>query len=1195
MATLLEQLPEDWAARGAEQKVQFFNEKNWTPEQLLGAGAGITQADIDWMLQHGYAGKYDAPTGIAGLAPAAPVDYFQAQPDYTYQDLIADTTAAPAAPLPTPQEMATKIGKVLPTEWGVAGGAYDEAQEKGRYFQQQGITSQQLRDAGADPGEIAWLESQGYLGATPQAAATTTTAVADGLPDFSNMVNPFTGETLGSMDVAAATKQIEEDAAREKAVSDLTTQIASQWQQYGINSDIQGINRANELAQILFNYGITDLSKLGIKQTPYEEMRGGFTGSSPESGDYVEELYKGNRGQLTYGDQTFGRLGGFGSGGEKEFAAPQEFLTEAGNGRYGLGYSAAGKGWTDYEVVVRPDGTPVIVPRWGSSSDLTPELVQFLSIAAMPFTGGLSSSLGTALNSQVAGQIASQALISGGLGGLSAASQGGDFLSGFGKGAITGGLTAGVGQFASPFASSVGAEVLAAGAPQWVADAATAAVRAGAGALPQAVISGDFGNVLTSALSAGASAGAVGGVSELTGLSTKDIGAAINFAQGAASGDLSKMLSSAASFTDNPDIEVASKAVRLVQAIESGDPSRIVSAGQTFGKELDGYNTRQTIEKAYQDPTRILDTPTNEDLYNLFSAPKTQTVSALDAPAPQSVEELEAWLHQGSVEAPPVLMAGLPALAPVAAEALTAGAARYLAPAAMRFAANNPQFAAALVQSSNPVAQALAAALGVTALTIPGSTTETAPDTGDEYSRLLVRYPAPTAAPAPTLTQTKSTDVTTLPPFVTTAPRAPNIAALEALLGSIEGSSVDPVTGTIISGQGGDFSGAGADGSWDTTSVRDLQNILNLPPETLDGTKITPTTDLAPGLVTPSPTLDPSSPIVVDPRTGDTIYVGDVMPAPTPTAAPKPPTVAPPVPTTAPSPLTVQGGLSTQQSKVEEYERLRQAGLTDAQIRDAAEKVYGTQRQDDWDYLVGLTRYSPTVAPTPAPTPAPTAAPAPASTTAPTAMPTAIPTAAPAPVPTAAPAPTVAPTAAPTTAPAPAPTAAPTAAPTPTLAPTTAPTGPITPTLAPTITATIAPTPAPTPIPTPAPTLRPTVVTTASPTPAPTPIPTPAPTAVTTPAPTPAPTAAPTPAPTPVPTPAPTPAPTPRPTPTPTPAPSPLAQLPPAQQAAVAQLLQEIFQAPEADLLEMFAELSEQREKKRKERGIADLLKSRKA
>jgi hypothetical protein len=49
-------------------------------------------------------------------------------------------------------------------------------------------------------------------------------------------------------------------------------------------------------------------------------------------------------------------------------------------------------------------------------------------------------------------------------------------------------------------------------------------------------------------------------------------------------------------------------------------------------------------------------------------------------------------------------------------------------------------------------------------------------------------------------------------------------------------------------------------------------------------------------------------------------------------------------------------------------------------------------------------------------------------------------------------------------------------------------------------------------------------------------------------------------------------------------------------------LMQEIFQAPEADLLQMFAELLEDREIKQKQRGllmgqdgIANLLKSRKA
>lgn len=369
----------------------------------------------------------------------------------------------------------------------------------------------------------------------------------------------------------------------------LAAQILAQWEQFGISPNIKGINRANELAQILTNYGITDLSKLSLKETPYEEQVNlGYGGENAV--DDWQTVTK-TRGQLTYGDKTFGRLGGFGSGGEKEFAAPQEYLQAADPGRYGIGYSAAGKGWTEFEAVKDASGKTVIVPRWGSTSDLTPELVQFLAMAAAPFTGGLSASLGSALGSQVAGQIASQALISGTLGGLGAEAQGGSFGQGFGRGAITGGLTAGIGSLAAPVASSIGSEVLAAGAPQWVADAAVAATRAGAGALPQALISGDFGGVLTSALTAGASSGATSGLSNLTGLAPKDITAAVNFAQAAAAGDYTKMLSSAAAFTDSPDLALASKAASLVRAIESKNPSAIVSATKNFGSQLDQYNT----------------------------------------------------------------------------------------------------------------------------------------------------------------------------------------------------------------------------------------------------------------------------------------------------------------------------------------------------------------------------------------------------------------------------------------------------------------------------------------------------------------------------------------------------------------------------------------------------------------------------
>lgn len=229
-----------------------------------------------------------------------------------------------------------------------------------------------------------------------------------------------------------------------------------------------------------------------------------------------------------------------------------------------------------------------------------------MALGASPLGGMIGSSAASTLG--ISGLTAAQTAALGsaiGSGGITALSGGdiGDVL----KSAVAAGLSQVVSGITEPFASSVGSEVLKAGAPQWVADAATSAVRAGASALPQAVITGDFGNVLTSALTAGATSGITSGVSNLTGLSSKDINAAVNFAQGAANGDLTKMLSGAASFTDSPDLALAARASAVVKAVESGNPAAILSAGQAFGKQLDAYNTQQTINAAYQDPTRALD------------------------------------------------------------------------------------------------------------------------------------------------------------------------------------------------------------------------------------------------------------------------------------------------------------------------------------------------------------------------------------------------------------------------------------------------------------------------------------------------------------------------------------------------------------------------------------------------------------
>jgi hypothetical protein len=140
--------------------------------------------------------------------------------------------------------------------------------------------------------------------------------------------------------------------------------------------------------------------------------------------------------------------------------------------------------------------------------------------------------------------------------------------------------------------------------------------------------------------------------------------------------------------------------------------------------------------------------------------------------------------------------------------------------------------------------------------------------------------------------------------------------------------------------------------------------------------------------------LDPTKPRVGPPTPAPTPRPTPA-PTPRPTPAPTPRPTPAPTPRPTPAPLTARGGLTTQAEKVAEYERLRSAGLTDAQARATAEQVYGVQPDADWAYLVGLSRYavsSPTAAPAPVdrttppnvrqqgvtPTLAPAAAPAPA-------------------------------------------------------------------------------------------------------------------------------------------------------------------------------------------------------------------------
>jgi hypothetical protein len=426
-----------------------------------------------------------------------------------------------------------------------------------------------------------------------------------------------------------------------------------------------------------------------------------------------------------------------------------------------------------------------------------------------------------------------------------------------------------------------------------------------------------------------------------------------------------------------------------------------------------------------------------------------------------------------------------------------------------------------------------------------------------------------------------------------------------------------------------------------TAPAQDLQTILN---QAVYGG----TGEQEPATTKP----DLSTPVAVDPATGETLTLGDVLPADT-TQAPSQADLSTPIgvdPTTGetltlgdvlvsvPSPTPAQDLSTPVATNPVTGETLTLADVTSAAPAPApADTTTKTQAPAPAPAPAEVTapakETTKTEAPAPAQVTAEVAAPAPAEVTAPAPAPAKVTTKTEAPAP-----------AAPTPAPAPAEVTAKTEAPAPAPAETTTKKEAPAPAPAETTTKTEAPAPAPTtqaPTP-PAPPPSTTQTTTKPEAPGPAPVaptPAPAPSVVTTdgddeeppaspppapPAPTPAP-PAPTPAPpaplppgteppvteeelrqivtgTPPPPPPPPPSPTPAPPSAkppavkpPSPAPSPAAQLAqiPRMTPELSKFMQELFQADEADLLQLTTALKEEREKKRE--GAREKLKSRKA
>jgi len=159
-------LPANWSSYSPAQKIAYFNENLIVPNELL--TAGVSQSDIDWMMDNGYdvqkielelasnarlkadfeaaeAARIAAERAAAERAAAEAADAARAAADAARA--AAEEAAKPAM-----------VGNViLPTGFS----DYSAAQ-KIKFFNDNLITPEQLLQAGVSQSDIDWMVANGY-------------------------------------------------------------------------------------------------------------------------------------------------------------------------------------------------------------------------------------------------------------------------------------------------------------------------------------------------------------------------------------------------------------------------------------------------------------------------------------------------------------------------------------------------------------------------------------------------------------------------------------------------------------------------------------------------------------------------------------------------------------------------------------------------------------------------------------------------------------------------------------------------------------------------------------------------------------------------------------------------------------------------------------------------------------------------
>ena len=146
-------LPQDWAAYTAAQKIEHLNNIGATVADLT--AAGVSPSDIQYMQNNGF--NSAARPVAASSQPASGV------------------RPATSTPVPTPEALPVSVqfpGANLPSNWS----AYSP-QQKIEYFNANGTTPDQMKKYGATDTDFEWMRNNGWKDPTRPAATVTPTAL----------------------------------------------------------------------------------------------------------------------------------------------------------------------------------------------------------------------------------------------------------------------------------------------------------------------------------------------------------------------------------------------------------------------------------------------------------------------------------------------------------------------------------------------------------------------------------------------------------------------------------------------------------------------------------------------------------------------------------------------------------------------------------------------------------------------------------------------------------------------------------------------------------------------------------------------------------------------------------------------------------------------------------------------------------